>query len=153
MHWRSPLYPDKYHHPCSAEWFPSDVVGLYLEHWARLLLYKEVQAKLHAKCLRPMVPNKVCETPAVDPKLVRFLTKIGWNPKKGLESALKACQHKLLDVFGPLTKFFEMGEFAKSSDVPINPHDLSVWVQRAIQYVLLGTSTHPFLSSVAMRFC
>lgn len=122
--------PDELHYPRLAEWFPSNLIGPYLEHWARCPLSKKARAKLRAECPRPVVPSQVCETPTVDPKLVQFLTKMGWNPKKGMESSLTECQDKLLDFFGPLANIFEMAESAKSSNKPINPPDLSAWVQQ-----------------------
>lgn len=54
---------------------------------------------MRAECPRPTVPKGVCETSAVDPKVVTFLSKTAWSPRKGLKLALKNCQDKLLDVF------------------------------------------------------
>lgn len=49
------------------------------------------------------------------------------EPQAGLESALRSCQDKHLDIFA-----FEMAESAKATNAPIDPHELSGWVQRAI---------------------
>ncbi|XP_040272256.1 uncharacterized protein LOC120988684 [Bufo bufo] len=128
-----PLFdPESLHHPRSAEWLPLDHVAQYLEARVRCPLSKEARNKLKAECPRPIIANKVCETPTVDPKMVQFLAKSGWNPRRGLESALKACQDKLLDVFGPLTKIFEMAEIAREANTPIDPEELRGWAQRAI---------------------
>lgn len=93
---------------------------------------KEARNKLRAECPRPVAPQKVCETPTVEPKISQFLNKSGWNPRKGLESALLACQDKHLDIFGPLTRLFEMAKNAKASGQPLDPNDSSGWIQRAI---------------------
>lgn len=69
------LDPDDLHHPWSVEWFPSECVGPYLEHWVRRPMSQEAQSKLRAECPHPMAPQKVCETPVVDPKIAQFLTK------------------------------------------------------------------------------
>ncbi|XP_044130591.1 uncharacterized protein LOC122923810 [Bufo gargarizans] len=61
-----------------------------------------------------------------------FLAKTGWNPRKGLDSALKSCQDKLLDIFGPLAKIFEMAESARVDGSPVDPEELTGWIQRAI---------------------
>ncbi|XP_040261447.1 uncharacterized protein LOC120977521 [Bufo bufo] len=128
-----PLFdPDSLHHPRSAEWLPLDHVAQYLAARVRCPLTKEARNKLKAECPRPIVANKVCDTPSVDPKMVQFLAKSGWNPRRGLESALKATQDKLLDLFGPLTKIFELAEIARETDTPVDPEDLRGWVQRAI---------------------
>ncbi|XP_040290011.1 uncharacterized protein LOC121002639 [Bufo bufo] len=124
--------PESLHHPRSAEWLPSPHVGAYLEHWVRHSLSRESRNKLRAECPRPLVPNKVCETPIVDPKMAQFLTKTGWNSKKGLDSALRSCQDKILDVLGPLTKILEMAESARSEGSPIDHEELRGWAQRAI---------------------
>lgn len=68
----------------------------------------------------------------MDSEVAQFLSKTNWNPRKGLESSLKACQDKLLDMFGLLSKIFEMAEGAKASGQPIDPQELSSWIQRAI---------------------
>lgn len=128
-----PLFnPDILHHPRSAEWAPSDHIAKYLEHWVRQPLSKEARSKLRAECPRPLVPNKVCETPVVDPKMSQFLAKSGWSAKKGIDSALRSCQDKLLDVFGPLTKIFELAESARAENAMVDPEELRGWVQRAI---------------------
>lgn len=38
----------------------------------------------------------------------------------------------MLDIFGPLTKIFEIAESAKALGQTIDPHELSRWTQRAI---------------------
>ncbi|XP_044140287.1 uncharacterized protein LOC122930766 [Bufo gargarizans] len=124
--------PDVLHHPRSAEWLPADHVGKYLEYWVRRPLSKEARNKMRAECPRPIVPNKVCDTPVVDPKVTQFLAKSGWNPRKGLDSALRSCQDKLLDIFGPLAKLFELAESARSDGSQIDPEEMRGWVQRAI---------------------
>lgn len=72
------------------------------------------------------------ETPEVDPIIVQFLAKLGWNPYKGLESSLHACQDIFLDIFGPLTTIFKVAKGPKATNQAIDPHKLSGWVQRAV---------------------
>ncbi|XP_044128751.1 uncharacterized protein LOC122922247 [Bufo gargarizans] len=140
----NPLFdPDALHHPRSAEWMPVAHVSDYLEHWVRRPLSKEARSKLRAECPMPLIPNKVCETPAVDQKMTQFLAKTGWNPRKGLDSAIKSCQDKLLDIFGPLAKIFEMAESAKVDGSPVDPEELTGWIQRAI---CIAGSTNSSLS-------
>lgn len=64
--------------------------------------------------------------------MVQFLAKTVWNPRKGLESTLKSCQDKLLDIFGPHTKLFELAENAKAAVQAIDPHTFSGWIEKAI---------------------
>ncbi|XP_040261452.1 uncharacterized protein LOC120977528 [Bufo bufo] len=111
---------------------PLDHVSKYLEARVRCPLSREARNKLRAECPRPIIPNKVCDTPSVDPKMIQFLSKAGWNPRKGLESALRSCQDKLLDVFGPLAKIFDLAESAKAEGGQVDPVELREWVQRAI---------------------
>ncbi|XP_044140078.1 uncharacterized protein LOC122930634 [Bufo gargarizans] len=129
-----PLFdPDSLHHPrSSAEWLPLEHVSKYLEARVRCPLSKEARNKLRAECPRPVIPNKVCETPSVDPKMTQFLTKSGWNPRRGLESALRSCQDKLLDIFGPLAKLLDLAEVAKAENRQVDPVEVREWVQRAI---------------------
>ncbi|XP_044155389.1 uncharacterized protein LOC122941959 [Bufo gargarizans] len=128
-----PLFnPDELHHPRSAEWMPATHWAQYLEARIRNPLSKESRNKLRAECPRPLIPHKVCETPSVDPKMVQFLAKMGFNPRKGLDSALKAVQDKLLDITGPLAKIFDMAESAKAAGSQVDPEELRGWAQRAI---------------------
>ncbi|XP_044134250.1 uncharacterized protein LOC122936383 [Bufo gargarizans] len=128
-----PLFnPDQLHHPRSSEWLPATHVTQYLEARIRTPLSKEARSKLRAECPRPLIPNKICETPTVDPKVVQFLAKTGFNPRKGLDSALKACQDKLLDMTGPLAKILDLAETARVAGTQVDPEDLSGWAQRAI---------------------
>ncbi|XP_044130837.1 uncharacterized protein LOC122923981 [Bufo gargarizans] len=124
--------PDSLHHPRSAEWLPLDHVSKYLEARVRCPLSREARNKLRAECPRPIIPNKVCDTPSVDPKMIQFLSKAGWNPRKGLESALRSCRDKLLDIFGPLAKIFDLAESAKAEGGQVDPVELREWVQHAI---------------------
>lgn len=87
------------------------------------------------ECLRPLVPNALCETPIVDPKVVTFLSKSALSPREGLKSALKVCQEKLLDVLGPLTKIFELVKAVRLTDQPLDPSEVTGWIQRAICFM------------------
>ncbi|XP_044146872.1 uncharacterized protein LOC122935173 [Bufo gargarizans] len=129
----APMFdPEALHHPRSAEWLPDTQISSYLEHWARRPLSKEARSKLRAECPRPIIPHKVCDTPVVDPKMTQFLSKSGWNAKRGLDSALRGCQDKLLDIFGPLAKIMELAESARQEGSHIDPEELTGWAQRAI---------------------
>lgn len=118
--------------PKSAKWFPSDHVAQYLQYWVRCPMSKKVRSKLRAECSCSIAPRKVCDTPVVDPKMVQFLAKTVWKPRKGLESTLKSCQDKLLDIFGSHTKLFKLAENAKAADQAIDPHTFSGWIEKAI---------------------
>ncbi|XP_044124960.1 uncharacterized protein LOC122919834 [Bufo gargarizans] len=128
-----PLFnPEELHHPRSAEWMPATHVAQYMEARIRNPLSKESRNKLRAECPRPLIPHKVCETPSVDPKMVQFLAKTGFNPRKGLDAALKAVQDKLLDITGPLAKIFDLAESAIAAGSQVDPIELRGWAQRAI---------------------
>ncbi|KAM8971965.1 sodium-coupled neutral amino acid symporter 1-like [Pelodytes ibericus] len=128
-----PLFdPDELQHPRSAEWAPADHVAQYISLRVRKPLDKLARSKLRAECPRPTVPNSACATPDVDPKIIQFLSKTGWKPKKGFEFALRNCQDKILDIMGPLTQIFEMAETAVSGGTPVDPNVLRGWAQRAI---------------------
>ncbi|XP_044158212.1 uncharacterized protein LOC122944062 [Bufo gargarizans] len=124
--------PNALHHPRSSEWLPATHVAQYIESMARKPLTKEARTKLRAECPRPLIPHKVCETPVVDPKMVQFLTKTGFNPRKGLDSALRACQDKVLDIMGPLAKILDMAEAARAAGSQVDPEELTGWAQRAV---------------------
>lgn len=127
----APFYaPDDIQHPRSTEWYPTDWVSTFVEYCIRRPMSKSACNKLKAECARPVLANKVGQTPEVDPSIV--LSKAKWNPRKGLESALKACQDKLLDIFGPLTKLLELTGEARATNTPVNPEELSGWIERAI---------------------
>lgn len=68
----------------------------------------------------------------MDSNVVTLLSKKTWSPRKGLESVLKNCQDKLLDVLGPLAKFFELTKSIRLNEQPLDPAEVSGWVQRAI---------------------
>lgn len=70
--------------------------------------------------------------------MATFLQKFISDPKKGIDCSWKACQDKLLDVLGPLTKILDMAKEAKLSGSIISPECLSGWAQRAI--VFLGNA-------------
>lgn len=44
--------------------------------------------------------------------MISFLNKSERDPRRGLDKGLKDCQDRLLDVFGPLTKMFDLCEEA-----------------------------------------
>ncbi|CAH2322545.1 Hypothetical predicted protein, partial [Pelobates cultripes] len=70
--------------------------------------------QIKAECPMPIEPNKVCNTPVVEPKMTQFLINLGLNPCKGLDSALKSYQDKHLDIFGPYAKLFDLAEDARA---------------------------------------
>ncbi|KAM4749018.1 stereocilin [Rhinophrynus dorsalis] len=140
-----PLFdPEGIKHPRSSEWSPISHIGQYLENWVRKPLNSTTRSKLRAECPRPVVNNKVCETPILDSKIVQFLSKSGKDPRKGIDRSLKACQDKLLDILGPITKIFELAEEALKSKSPVDVHVLRGWVQRAI--CLLGNANSALAS-------
>ncbi|KAM4697809.1 uncharacterized protein WCC33_013413 [Rhinophrynus dorsalis] len=140
-----PLFdPEGIKHPRSSEWSPRPHIAQYLETWVRKPMSRATRNKLRAECPRPLIPNKVCNTPELDTRLVKFMSKMGRDPRKGLDKALKSCQDKLLDSLGPITKIFELSEDALLSDTPIDVHILRGWVQRAI--CLIGNANSALAS-------
>ncbi|KAM4723098.1 uncharacterized protein WCC33_009318 [Rhinophrynus dorsalis] len=128
-----PLFdPEGIKHPRSAEWTTLPHISQYLENWVRKPMNRATRNKLRAECPRPVIANKVCETPELDTRMVQFITKSGKDPRKGLDRALKSCQDKLLDTLGPLTKIFEISEKALQTNTPIDINFLRGWIQRAI---------------------
>lgn len=67
-----------------------------------------------------------------------FLQKFIRDPKKGIDRSWRACQDKLLDALGPITKILDMAEEAKESGSIISPETLSGWAQRAV--IFLGNA-------------
>ncbi|KAJ1092796.1 hypothetical protein NDU88_005906 [Pleurodeles waltl] len=110
------LDPDYITHPKSSEWAPSDKVTHYVAGRIRKPLEKESRSCRGAECPRPSLPNKVAPTPELDSRMSTYLQKFVKDPKKGTEWSWHACQDKLLDILGPLTKILDMAEDAKSSD-------------------------------------
>lgn len=68
----------------------------------------------------PHCPENGVRHPVVDPKILHFLAMTGWKPRKGLALALRSTQDKLLDIFGPLTRIFELTENTKVTDQAID---------------------------------
>ncbi|KAM4698712.1 uncharacterized protein WCC33_014250 [Rhinophrynus dorsalis] len=140
-----PLFdPDGIKHPRSSDWTPRPHVAKYLEAWVRKPISRATRSKLRAECPRPVIPNKVCDTPELDSKMVQFIAKSGRDPRKGVDHALKSCQDKLLDILGPLTKIFELSEEALQSKSNVDTQVLREWVQRAI--CLLGNANSAIAS-------
>ncbi|KAM4696339.1 LOW QUALITY PROTEIN: uncharacterized protein WCC33_015103 [Rhinophrynus dorsalis] len=139
-----PLFdPEGIKHPRSSEWAPTPHISQYLENWIRKSMNRTTRNKLRAECPRPIVANRVCETPELDTRIVQFISKSGKDPRKGLDRALKSCQDKLLDSLGP-HKIFELAETAMQSKTPINTDLLRGWIQRAI--CLLGNANSAIAS-------
>lgn len=132
------LDPDDILHPRSSDWAPSDKVAQYVASRIRRPLEKEARNCLRAECPRPSLEGKVAATPDIDPRMATFLQKFVKDPKKGIDKSWRACQEKLLDNRGPLTKILAMAEEAKSSGSLISPDNLSSWAQRAL--VFLGNA-------------
>ncbi|KAJ1211767.1 hypothetical protein NDU88_007121 [Pleurodeles waltl] len=84
-------------HPRSADWAPA---ADYLNDKLRKGFDKEVQNSLRAECPRPEIPDKVAETPDIDPSMLTLLKKFPKDPKKGIDRAWRSCQDKLLDLSG-----------------------------------------------------
>ncbi|KAM4808182.1 LOW QUALITY PROTEIN: uncharacterized protein WCC33_003912 [Rhinophrynus dorsalis] len=129
-----PLFdPDNLLHPRTADWFPVHFhVAKYLASRVRKPLNKATRNKLRAECPIPIVPDMVCNTPVVDPKISQFLGKTGWKAKKGLDYCLRNCKDKVLDVLGPCTKIFEMVEEAISGNEQMDLLSVRGWIQRVI---------------------
>lgn len=123
--------PDCIFRPRSSEWVPDKKVADYVAHKIRQPLNR-------SECPRPFLPNRVTATPDIDPKLCTFFAKYMKDPKKGMDRSWRACQDKLLDVVGPLTKIIELAERAHESGQPLPTDDVAGWAQRAV--CLLGNA-------------
>ncbi|CAH2274881.1 Hypothetical predicted protein [Pelobates cultripes] len=84
-----PLFdPDDLRHPRSAKWSPFEHVACYIGAWVRKPLERVTCNMLRAECPCPTVPDEVCKTPQVNPKIAQFLGKSGWKLRKGLDVSL-----------------------------------------------------------------
>ncbi|KAJ1139288.1 hypothetical protein NDU88_005663 [Pleurodeles waltl] len=100
--------PGEIIHPRSTAWIPPPEVTDYVKDHIRQEFDKKVLARLRLECPRPDLPDKVTETPEVDPSMVTYLKKYTKDPKKEIDRAWKSCQDNLLDLSGPLTKILEL---------------------------------------------
>ncbi|XP_056410408.1 uncharacterized protein LOC130344431 [Hyla sarda] len=132
------FHPDAISHPRSGDWSPLPHVAQYVELWARKSLDRSSRNKLRAECPRPFIPNRVVDTPEVDPILMKYLLKSGKFTKKGIERSFKTIQERILDLMGPLTKILNLAEHAAATDEPVDVRQLRGWAQRAI--CLAGTA-------------
>ncbi|XP_078508555.1 uncharacterized protein LOC144768622 [Lissotriton helveticus] len=124
--------------PRSSEWFPEQSTADYVAAKLRQPLPQDVRLRLRSECPRPSLPFRVACTPEIDPKLCTFFAKYIKDPKKGIDRSWKACQDKLLDVVGPLTKIIETAQRSKESGLPMSVDDVAGWSQRAM--CLLGNA-------------
>ncbi|XP_078506532.1 uncharacterized protein LOC144766620 [Lissotriton helveticus] len=122
-------------HPRSSDWAPPPEVAGYLQQNLRRSFDREVRSRLRSECPRPDVPNRVAETPEIDPNMLAFLKKFHKDPKKGIDRAWRRCQDKLLDTVGPLAKILELALVAKETGALIDPDILAGWAQRSICFV------------------
>ncbi|XP_056384124.1 uncharacterized protein LOC130277475 [Hyla sarda] len=145
--------PDDITHPRSGEWTPSPQVSNYIETWLRKSMDRANRSKLRAECPRPSIGNNVAMMPELDPILVKYLLKLGKNPRKGIDKSFKGVQDKLLDVLGPLTKILDLSEQAVASGAPVNAEVLRGWALRAV--CMLGNANTAMLAecrrSILMR--
>lgn len=132
------LDPDEILHPRSSDWAPCDKVAQYVASRIRRPFEAAARGCLRAECPRPSLEGKVAATPDIDPRMATFLQKFVKDPKKGIDRSWRACQDKLLDALGPITKILDMAEEAKVSGSIISPDNLSAWAQRAV--VFLGNA-------------
>ncbi|XP_078503595.1 uncharacterized protein LOC144762312 [Lissotriton helveticus] len=130
--------PNSIYRPRSSEWVPEKSTADYVAAKLRQPLSQDVRLRLRSECPRPSLPNRVAATPEIDPKLCTFFAKYVKDPKKGIDRSWKACQDKLLDVVGPLTKIIELAQRSKESGMPLPVDDVAGWAQRAI--CLLGNA-------------
>ncbi|XP_078518949.1 uncharacterized protein LOC144784149 [Lissotriton helveticus] len=130
--------PSTIFRPRSSEWFPEQSTADYVAAKLRQPLPQDVRLRLRSECPRPSLPFRVACTPEIDPKLCTFFAKYIKDPKKGIDRSWKACQDKLLDVVGPLTKIIELAQCSKESGVPLSVDDIAGWSQRAM--CLLGNA-------------
>ncbi|XP_078541642.1 uncharacterized protein LOC144827071 [Lissotriton helveticus] len=130
--------PNTIYRPRSSEWTPEKSTAHYVAAKLRQPLSQDVRLRLRSECPRPNLPNRVAATPEIDPKLCTFFAKYIKEPKKGIDRSWKACQDKLLDVVGPLTKIIELSQRSKETGMPLPVEDVAGWAQRAM--CLLGNA-------------
>lgn len=130
--------PDNIRHPNSSQWWPQHHVAKFIQKWVKHPLEREARNIMKAECPRPMVQDKLCLTPNLDPELIKFLFKLGRDPRKGMERSLKSCQDRLLDTLGPLCRLIDLIEenYINGSQPDINL--LRGWSQRTL--ILLGNA-------------
>lgn len=121
--------PDNIVHPA---WVPISLVAEYAHAKLRKSYDRDVRNYLCAECPRPDLPDRVAETPELDPDLVTFLKCASNDPKKRIDRSWKSCQDKVLDLTGPLCKILELAVQAKESGSVIDPNILAGWAQRAL---------------------
>ncbi|KAJ1210711.1 hypothetical protein NDU88_006073 [Pleurodeles waltl] len=119
--------PKDIRHPWVNEWWPLGHVAGYIKDRLRKLLEKDERSVMRAKCSRPVIDEKVCMTPNLDPDMLTYLFKLGRDPRKGLEKSLKQVQDKLLDVLGPLARMFDTVEDAYLKGKDLDVHLLRGW--------------------------
>ncbi|XP_078506884.1 uncharacterized protein LOC144767203 [Lissotriton helveticus] len=124
--------------PQTSDWVPDKKTADNVAAKIRQPLSQEVRSRLRSECPRPSLPNGVASTPELDPKLCTFFAKYMKDPKKGIDRSWRACQDKLLDVVGPLTKIIELAERSRESGLPLPTDDVAGWTQRAM--CLLGNA-------------
>ncbi|XP_078533864.1 uncharacterized protein LOC144820087 [Lissotriton helveticus] len=135
----NPMFdPSSIRHPNSTEWFPAPHLGDYISSKLRLPLDKSVRAKLKSECPKPSLPCHITVTPSIDQPLLTFFSKIGKDPRKGVDKAWSTCQDKLLNVVGPLARVLDMAETARLEGSDLNPEEISLWIQRS--FCLLGNA-------------
>ncbi|XP_056395197.1 uncharacterized protein LOC130290954 [Hyla sarda] len=119
-------------HPRSGEWLPTGKVAKFISTRVFKSLDRTTRNKMKAECPRPTLPHNSSVTPELDPVLTKFLMKSGKNPKKGLDRSFRACQDKLMDLIGPLTKIVDLAEESSASNRPVDTEVLLGWAQRAV---------------------
>ncbi|KAJ1211408.1 hypothetical protein NDU88_006768 [Pleurodeles waltl] len=70
-------------HPRSTAWFPPSKVD-YVKTYLRQDFHKEVRACLRSEFPRPDLPDKIVDTPEVDPTMVTYLKKYTKDPEKDI---------------------------------------------------------------------
>ncbi|KAJ1160158.1 hypothetical protein NDU88_000660 [Pleurodeles waltl] len=127
--------PKHIRQPRGKEWWPLDHVASYIEALLRKPLEKDERNVMRVDCSRPVIEEKVCLAPNLDPEMFTYLFKLGKDPRKGLEESSKQVQDKPLDLLGPLGRIFDTVEdvYLKGKDLDV--HLLHGLRQRAICFV------------------
>ncbi|KAJ1132471.1 hypothetical protein NDU88_010780 [Pleurodeles waltl] len=132
--------PKDIRHPQGKELWSLEHVASYIKHRLRKPLEKDERNIMRAECSRPVIEEKVCLTPNLDPEMITYLLKLGRDTRKGLEKSLKQVQDKLLDVLGPLGRIFDTLEDAYLKGKKLDVHLLRGWCQRAICFFGYGNA-------------
>ncbi|KAJ1157893.1 hypothetical protein NDU88_010590 [Pleurodeles waltl] len=78
------LSPYNIRHPRSSEWLCMEHVGNFIKKWITNPL-EDARNLLRTECPRPVIDDKVSNSPNLDPELTTFHFKMERDPREGME--------------------------------------------------------------------